>query len=110
MSKRKVLTAPVAYRNYKLLINKKLPDGDLGLTNYSDKTIAVSKLLTDYGNWSQTFWHEWMHAVTHELGYEQISDNEAFVEAMAGAIMTFLTDPNGRAILQNMMDKIPTRK
>lgn len=32
------------------------------------------------------FWHEYLHAVTHELGYEEQCDSENFVESVSSSI------------------------
>lgn len=95
---------PVAYTSYLLLPHKKM--SPLGKTNYNKKMISIAKRLQDYGQWSVTFWHEWMHAVTFENGYEFIADNEAFVESMGQAIMRFFTDPQGRLLIKGMLKHI----
>jgi hypothetical protein len=78
----------------------------LGLTEYGKKKISISKELQDYGQWSNTFWHEWIHAQLHETGYSKLSENEAFVEAMAQGLMRFFTDPQGRQLLKDMLKQI----
>jgi hypothetical protein len=30
-----------------------------------------------------TFWHEWCHAVLHELGANELAENEQFVESLS---------------------------
>lgn len=99
--RREKLRVPVAYTSYKLHPAKKMKP--LGLTKFHKKTLYVNKALQDVGAWSNTFWHEWLHAVAHEGGYAKICDNEAYTEYMAQAILRMLTDPTGREIVKRMI-------
>lgn len=94
------IMVPVAYRYYRLKPRKRMKP--LGLTKFAKKTIYVNRCLKEKGQWSNTFWHEWIHAVAHEGGYEAISDNEAFVEYLAQAIMRMLADPVGAELVKRM--------
>jgi hypothetical protein len=98
------LRVPVAYTYYRLKPRAKTKH--LGQTKFHKKQIEVSKLLTDKGQWSSTFWHEWLHAVAFEGGYNQITDNEAYIEYTAQAILRMFTDPVGRALLENMLEHL----
>jgi hypothetical protein len=101
------IRVPVAYTSYRLKPRDKIKP--LGLTKFGKKTISVSKALSDHGQWSNTFWHEWIHAVTYEGGYDGLNDNEAFVEFMAGALMRMFTDPVGRALIERMLKHLDTQ-
>ena len=102
------IRVPVAYTYYRLDPKAKIKP--LGLTKFGKKTISVSRDLTDHGQWSATFWHEWMHAAAHEGGYNAINDNEAFIEYMGQAIMRMFTDPVGRALLERMLKHLDPNK
>jgi hypothetical protein len=102
--KQPALTVPVGYTRYKLKPHKKM--GPLGLTKFHKKTIYVNKQLKEVGAWSATFWYEWLHAVAHQGGYYRVSDNEAYIEYMAQAIMRMLTDETGREIVLRMVNDL----
>lgn len=102
--KSKYVRVPVAYTTYRLESKAKI--NSLGETKFGAKKIKVRFDLEDYGQWSATFWHEWLHAVTYENGYNLLTDNEAFVESTAQAIMRFFTDPQGRILLEGMLKHI----
>ncbi len=108
MGKLTKLRVPVAHTYYRLKPRADIKP--LGLTKFQKKTISINKRITDKGPWSATFWHEWMHAVTHEGGYEKINDNEAFIEYMAQAVMRMFSDPVGRALLEQMLKHIGNEK
>jgi hypothetical protein len=95
------LRVPVAYTYYKLKPRANIKS--LGLTTFGKKKLEISKKLQDKGQWSSTFWHEWLHAVAFEGGYDRITENEAFIEYTSQAIMRMFTDPVGRALLENML-------
>lgn len=97
----KPLRVPVAFTTYKLKANKRMKP--LGLTKFHKKTLYINKDLKDVGQWSGTFWHEWLHAVSHEGGYERLCDNEAYIEYTAQAIMRMLADPVGGEMVRRMI-------
>lgn len=98
------LVVPVAYRYYRLKPRKKMKP--LGLCSFDKKTIYINKCLTEKGQWSNAFWHEWLHAVAHEGGYTKVSDNEAFIEYVAGALMRMVADPVGGEMLKRMIKNL----
>lgn len=102
--KKKHVRVPVAYTTYRLKSQRKMKP--LELTEYGKKRISVSVELQDYGQWSNTFWHEWFHAAFHELGYDRLADNEPLVEALAQSLMRFFGDAQGRLLLQGMLKDI----
>lgn len=104
MRNKRAVRVPVAYTTYRLKTKQKIKP--LGLTKHGKKTIQIHKDMTDYGQWSATFWHEWMHAVLFENGYLAISENEAFVESMGQAIMRMFTDVQGRLLIKGMLKHI----
>lgn len=99
--KKKHLRVPVAYTTYKLKPAKRMKP--LGLTKFDKKTLLVNKDLKEVGQWSASFWHEWLHAVAYEGGYNRLCDNEAFIEYMGQAIMRMLADPVGGEMVARMV-------
>lgn len=115
MARRKALTqlsVPVAHAQYKVRTVKGLTTREegrdckaLGETEYERKLIYIEHDLAP-GPWLMTFWHEWFHAVFHELGYEADSDNEAKVDSLAQAVTRFCSDPRSKALLESFLKKL----
>lgn len=77
---------PIGLTVYTVKLRKRVrhADGDVckGICDYNTKTITIDTN-QDHDAQFVTFWHEFMHAVTMELGYDQISENESLVESVA---------------------------
>jgi Zn-dependent peptidase ImmA (M78 family) len=90
---------PVGLTVYTVKFLKKVKhdDGDIckGICDYNRKIIAVDSN-QDHDAQFATFWHEFMHAVTLELGYDEVSADESFVESVSQNIARALrTLPEG---------------
>lgn len=87
---KKRFRVPVAHTSYLVTTNKRKPncDGECvqGYTNYTDKRISVHRN-PDEKLARVTFWHEYMHALFHELGRPDLADDEALVEGVAQSLM-----------------------
>lgn len=102
---------PVVHSYYKLKGNVKYKDDTCGMTHFGkDARIEISASQDDPRNWSNTFWHEWFHAVFQELGWTRDMECEAKVEGLSHAVMAFIVDPHGREILKNMLYHIPEKR
>lgn len=77
---------PVGLTVYTVKFRKRVrhEDGDTckGMCDYNTKTITIDAN-QDHDAQFATFWHEFMHATTLELGYDEVSDDESFVESVA---------------------------
>lgn len=89
--KRKRFYLPVAFVEYRVRPVKRIDyrkrrDIAAGATHVESRDIMVTDG-TSAENWRATVWHEWLHAVFYELGYPELSADEALVESLAIAIM-----------------------
>lgn len=78
----------IGLATYTVRFKKKLTvTGDVcnGACDYDKKLIQI-ELSDNPDVMFHTFWHEFMHAVTHELGATALSEDEAFVEIVGQAI------------------------
>ena len=82
----------------------------LGLTNFHKNRVYITRALKDIGPWGDTFWHEWMQAVAFQGGYNRITDNEAYIEYMAQALMRLLSDPIGNELVKQMVRRLAPAK
>ncbi len=78
-------------------------------TGPSGKSIKISKCQNEPAMWAGSFWHEWSHAVLHELGYAEDSVNEGKVEGLARAITELFADHHGRELLQMLLRHVPPK-
>ncbi len=75
---------PVAFATYAVTPVVKLKD--YGECNFDLRTIVIRKQPhVDAERF--VAWHEFFHALMHELGYQSLRDDEAFVESLALAVM-----------------------
>lgn len=76
---------PVGLTVYTVKLRKKVKheDGEIckGLCDYNTKTITIDTN-QDHDAQFATLWHEYMHAVFMELGYDELSDDESLVESV----------------------------
>jgi hypothetical protein len=81
---------PVAHVNYDVRLSRKPPrvgtEPVQGYCHYGPRKIAVH-LHSNAEVVRQTIWHEATHALLRELGRNDLSSNEALVEAIALSIM-----------------------
>jgi hypothetical protein len=86
---------PVAHTNYYVTTNKRKPncDGELvqGYCNYGARRISVHRN-PNPDTLRSALWHEYFHALMHELGRPQLADDEAFVADLAQAVMRVRTE------------------
>ena len=93
---------PIGAETYTVTFKKKVVcDGEevLGCCRYDQHAIEIDATLAE-GPMYLTLWHEIMHAVFHENGYERDADSEAKVEAIShdiALIVLALTPPRKRA-------------
>ena len=83
--KRKRFYLPVIFTEYHVRPVKALKDAS-GCCNVKTREIHIADG-TSAENWRATLWHEWAHAFLHEMGRPELCADEAFVEALALAIM-----------------------
>ncbi len=76
---------PVAFTNYKVTTVKRLKNAS-GMCHIDKRTIQIAPA-TNADNWRATLWHEYFHALMHELGREDLCNDEAFIEGLALSIM-----------------------
>ena len=66
--------------------------GGMGTVIYADKKIEVATHSSTSGKGfkneevADTFWHEFVHAVLHEMGEKKLRDDEAFVTRFASIL------------------------
>lgn len=81
---------PVAHTTYRVDITKNQPkcDGESvqGYVNYTDRRIRVHRNATPEVT-RAALWHEFVHGLFHELGREDLADDEALVGEVAQALM-----------------------
>jgi hypothetical protein len=81
---------PVAHTSYAVNVTKGRPicDGEAvqGYVNYTDRKISVHRN-TSSDTMRSCLWHEFVHALMHEIGRPDLADDESFAEAVAQAIM-----------------------
>lgn len=86
MSRRATWKVPAALSEYTVYEKAQLKarDGERvsGVTYLDAKTIHIDTSQCEKAQ-LLTFWHEYLHAALHELGYDKKCDNEAFVEGLA---------------------------
>lgn len=76
---------PVGLATYTVKFKKKVvADGDTcnGICDYEDKIIEIQSTGTLEVQVT-TLWHEFTHALLHELGATALTTDEAFVESVA---------------------------
>jgi hypothetical protein len=82
----KTFRVPVGLTQYTVKLRKRVrhTDGDVckGLCDFNTKTITVDAN-QDHDAQVRTFFHEYLHAVFTELGYDELSDDESLVEALS---------------------------
>jgi hypothetical protein len=80
---------PVGLTHYTVREVKKLLDekGEKlqGLCEFDKKRITISAEGSE-GSQILTFWHEYLHAATHELGYDEQCDSETFIDSVSSSI------------------------
>jgi hypothetical protein len=81
---------PVAHTTYLVTTNKRKPncDGELvqGYCNYGARRISLYRN-PNAEAMRAALWHEYVHALLHELGRPDMADDEALVEGIAQAVM-----------------------
>lgn len=80
----KRFSLPVAYANY--LVTPVVKFDDHGKCDFDLRTIIVARN-AHRDAMRATLWHEFFHAVFHELGYAELRDDEALVEGLALSLM-----------------------
>lgn len=87
--RRRTFKVPVALVEYTVTLRPgPVPDPDdpeeelQGIARFPEKTIEMRTDQSE-GGLVLTFWHEWLHAVLHELGYERLCHNENLVEGLS---------------------------
>jgi hypothetical protein len=77
-------------RAYGVHIVAKLPRNQAGYVNYRTQRIELAerghRRLYKPAEMRDTFWHESVHTLLHELGYPRLRDNETFVTRFATAL------------------------
>lgn len=56
-----------------------------GLCEFDKKLISISAEGSE-GSQILTFWHEYLHAATHELGYDEQCDSEIFIDSVSSSL------------------------
>lgn len=80
----KAFELPVAFTTYHVTPLVKYPDD--GKCNFDLRQIIVKrKELRDTER--LIVWHEFFHALMHELGYDELRDDEGFVSEVSLAVM-----------------------
>lgn len=102
MTRARPFKIPVGLAEYRVTFKRGLKDPDdpkeelNGLTTFSpDATIELNSDQSAQGIFL-TFWHEWLHAALHELGYDHLNENEAFIEGMSQALARAVQAAPGR--------------
>lgn len=87
--RRRSFKVPVALTEYTVTLHPTpMPDPDdptdeiQGITKFPERTIEMHTQQSESGL-VLTFWHEWLHAVLHELGYPKLCHNENLVEGLS---------------------------
>jgi len=86
----KLTTIPVAHTTWRIVLTKKPPklNGRVcqGICDPSTKTITVWKNPNSTALRS-TIHHEWLHAVFHEMGWDELADDHSVIVALEIALM-----------------------
>lgn len=80
----KAFDLPVAFASYHVTPVVKLKD--YGECDFDLRQIVVRRA-EHLDAMRFVIWHEYFHALMHELGYKNLRDDEAFMEGLALSIM-----------------------
>lgn len=77
------------------------------LAGYVDEKNSVIRISNGFNSniSTQAFWHEVVHAMLFELGMDDLSSDEGFVDALAKQIFIFHRDNNIGKIYEYIGDK-----
>ena len=80
-------------QTYKIVFKKKITKSDdLGIHDRDEKLIELKQPCkgNDKNNVEETYLHEVIHCILDHLGYDDLSDNEAFVTQVSKALHQIL--------------------
>lgn len=86
-SKIMILGIPYSIEEVELVSSESLLDGSIDLSN---QTIRINNHLAPARK-EQVFMHEIMHGIFHELGMDELRDDERAVQSIASALHHLLT-------------------